>query len=746
LKDKSAFFKSAYFTFRDKLSLDNKSENLIHLIKNQEGFYEFEVNKFFYNINSPEEYLNVWQGDLLASTSQKSVGISDILNPQNQIAVNKNVGSMMSSLIAQQIIPAKENLNLEILSLPATWSADSLPITFINKNDGELKATKSNFIIKNGTDIYNSQNNKMAVRLLPDDFIQFIPSGDDKITTLRYRQNSQDYLAKNVWLNGKQQFFYPLKEKFLWSYHFSQLMKSTIDKQIANQNTVNQPKPIRTSIDATLTDAIYGLAENHFSKYESVLSRSIKQGDSTDSKRAFALVVMNQKGNVRALCDYKTGNFKKINPNKYQDYLAIWDDLYAIPNVNQERQLLGNRCLLRMDNGPASTFKPILYSAVTSQYNFGWENLAFGGVDDETLKSIAKTNGDDWTFERFGGKKVRFTVGNNNIDSHKNIYYLSQSTNTYNSLIIELGSFDKPQMNDIMRGFNTKQDATPYFKVGKSTDITQNFPLLKYDEQLYHITKFPKWNNYKSLISNGLYENFDFPVKENGLSKGVNIAPNFDDNFINTSKSSNKSWSMPEPSHFYLIDRNIDLANAISQPASGAYPINATPFKMAEMAGRLFSFNRNFQASVLDNSAKKVPYFNYDTSWKNENALAVFYSNNIFEGMFQTIQQGTGRGLLKDFTNNYQGKYYFYAKTGTISGNRAGGGLRDKHLMLIISKNAIHKKNLTAQQLRNNQFYVLYFSFFKESKGGDWSPDAQTTVATMIKTVIDSPSFQTDMN
>jgi hypothetical protein len=114
--------------------------------------------------------------------------------------------------------------------------------------------------------------------------------------------------------------------------------------------------------------------------------------------------------------------------------------------------------------------------------------------------------------------------------------------------------------------------------------------------------------------------------------------------------------------------------------------------------------------------------------------------------MFQTIQEGTATGLLKDFTNNYQGKYYFYAKTGTISGNRAGGGLRDKHLMLIISKNAIHQKNLTAQQLRKNQFYVLYFSFFKESKGGNWSPDAQKTVATMIKTVIDSPSFQTDMN
>lgn len=746
-KDKNTFFKSAYFAFRDKLSIDNKAENLIHVVKNQEGMYEFTVNKFFYNINSPEEYLNVWQGDLLALTSTKSWSISNVLNPTNQVIIKNDIGSITNNLIEKKIIPTNENLNLEMFSLPSSWSADSLPITFINSTVGEMKTTKSNFIIKNGSDVYDSKQNRMAVRLLPDDFIQFIPLGSDEITTLRYRQINQDFLSKNVWLNGKKRFFYPLKERFLWCYHFSQLMKSIIDKQIANGNTVNQNKPIKTSIDANLTYAISISAQKHFNKFEKQLIGNLKKGDSTDSKRAFALVVINQKGNIRTLCDYKTGISEKINPNRYESYRSLWDELYYTNNVNQERQILGNRCLLRMDNGPASTFKPILYSAVTSQYNFGWENLTFAKVDDETKKAIAKANGEDWAFEKFGGKKVRFTVGNNNLQNHNNVYYLSQSTNTYNSLIVELGSFDKSQISSIHKGFRNKQDIIPYFKAGASVDITQNFPLLNYAGQTYHITHFPKWENYESLISNGFWYNFKFPTKRTQLDSNGGIAQKFDDEFINNSKSSNKIWCMPESSHFFLVDREVDLTNAISQPASGAYPINTTPFKMAEMAGKLFSFNRNFQASIwAKNTSSEEPYFEFDKSWGSKNALSAFYSNNIFEGMFQTIQKGTASDLLKEFTKKYEGEYYFYAKTGTISGNRVGGGLRDKHLMLIISKNKLNNRSLTAQQLRNNQFYVLYFSFFKESVGGEWSKDAKKTIQTMIKSVIDSHSFQMDMS
>src|SRR5690606_21556822 len=97
---------------------------------------------------------------------------------------------------------------------------------------------------------------------------------------------------------------------------------------------------------------------------------------------------------------------------------------------------------------------------------------------------------------------------------------------------------------------------------------------------------------------------------------------------------------------------------------------------------------------------------------------------------------GTARNLVGAMLRKEFGEYHFYAKTGTISGNRLGGK-RDKHLMLIISKNQLHDRDLSEADLRSNKFYVLYFSLYKHAGlNGDWGWDGAEFLRDAVRVVM----------
>ncbi len=54
-------------------------------------------------------------------------------------------------------------------------------------------------------------------------------------------------------------------------------------------------------------------------------------------------------------------------------------------------------------------------------------------------------------------------------------------------------------------------------------------------------------------------------------------------------------------------------------------------------------------------------------------------------------------------------------------------------------------KNITTEQLKNNRFYVLYFSFYKQPSDNQWE-SAINGLQAMINKVIESSSFKNFMN
>ncbi len=726
----------AYNSYINLLAQNNSGEHLIHVRRNNDDIYEFAVNKLFFNVVSPDANRNAWQGNLVAQEKNEQFYFLDRESGQERILDTKNADANLKQTLAS-LTNSSQNNNIRLTSLPAGWSLDSLPVVILSQTRGMQKENLSTFVVKNGQDIFRSAATNYAIVVKPNDVIQFIAEDSRRPTTLQFMHQSQEYLAKNVWLNGHRQFFYPLGHKFLWSYHFANLVKSKFDKY--DKDAPEKHQNIALSIDPRLTEQVYDLAHDYF--------KNVTIGEQTDA-RAFNLVVLGSDGGIRALCDYKKGDKIRIDPNRMTNYREILNDLYLNVNTEQERLLFGNRCLLRMDNGPASTFKPILYGAITSQYNLGWQNLRFGGLPTVLQPDFLEPNGNDYRIRRFGGGRVKFTVGQDNLVPHDIDYYISKSTNTYNSMIAFLGSMNKAEIvqeQAYLNGTGSPQ----YLLRGRSDTASLNFPIFDFSGTEYRIGRLPSlgvYQNTQSLMGKGLWHNFNLAITHEQLKSREgeniqNIATDLDSVGFADSRSSNKLWSFPEASHLYMIDRN-NLQNAIVQVASGADPINVTPYKMAEMAASLYSFNKRFKGSVLASHQLQHQPFDTDISWAGADNVTQFHAQNLFAAMSNTVRSGTGESLIGGVASEF-GQYHFYAKTGTISGQRQGGK-RDKNLMLIISREPLHGQNLTVEAMKNNHFFVLYFSFYKQANSSEWGEVAEP-LRNMVRAVVNSNSFKSFM-
>ncbi|GHB88820.1 penicillin-binding transpeptidase domain-containing protein [Persicitalea jodogahamensis] len=724
------FERSAYDAFRDRYVQVNSPEQLVHLRKNEDGLYEFAVNGFFYNVNSPDVYQNSWRGHLTSASVHKSLSIGSLTSEARSVRLDTGrlVTDLSAFLANKNLLDKNENLNLRLSLVPAGWTRDSLPVLLLGRTQGEERKTRSGFLIKNGTEVISADQTRHALSLRANDVLHLQPMAPagkpSRLVSLKVAQKTGEYLAKNSWINGRPQHYYPLRERSLWTYYFTNLVKSSYDlrPELWNAN-------VQTTLDPILSRQIYDRMERYF------------QPSAANEKRGFSLVVLDSEGRIRALSDYKTDPKARLDPNRMNEYADLFEQLYLDPSSYNDRNLFGNRCLVRMPNGPASTFKPILYGAVTSQYDLGWPKLLFGGIGNYPRQSAGGT---DKLIRHFGGRKMRLTVGSDNLGEHDNLFYISHSTNTYNSMMVFLGSLTPTQMGQVARGLRDRSPSA-YLRPGAHpTQSELNFPLIKYDQHTYRLDQMPDWDQKASLLATGLSQNFRLPLSQEAerdpeAAKDRNLAPGLDDEKFNASGSSYKLWSFPEPSHLYLVDRKENTQNAIPQIAMGAYPITVTPLKMAEMAASLFSFNARYHASILADTPRPAGYFSVGKTWGQEARLLSFYSQNLFKAMNLAVESGTARFLQGIAAPGY----HLYAKTGTISGDRSGGAFRDKNLLLVISQKPLHDQPLNTKTMRDNKFYVLYFSFYSDaSSSGAWSDDAKRTARDLVNYIQESDDFK----
>ncbi len=707
-----SFYRSAYEYFRTRLIKNNSSENLIHIRQEADGTYIFGINGFYYTTYNPDEYIKGWKGNL--TTVYRKDNFS-LFNESGKV-----VFSTVDQVIPKdRIIPSSANNNVRISYLPASWTLTGEPVFLINKTLGQENINKSSFRIKDGGLQYTSNLSRYTFVVKPGDVIHLkSEESNSKDVTLMLTDKTQSYLAKNVWMNGKPKFFYPLEERFIWSYQFANFIKeATRDQKGQWQNDVG------VTLDVELMDNITRDLNLYYARRRSAR----EQGGS--------IAAIASDGSILALSDYSAGIPIHVNPNKMYKYHDFLEALYLKPDRKLERKLFGNQNLQLMHPGPGSTFKPLLYGAITSQFDLGWENLSFGGIGNYPFTVDNKRN---TVIRHFGGERRGFkmvTGGPSGL--HNGHAYLLHSTNSYNSMVLFLGSFDASALSGIFRNGR-------YLSRGLSTEPHRNFPILNYRGENYHIRTLPDhWSNPQAIFHQGLWLNFNLPLTFEQKSSSPDkldqyVAGGINDDYLLTSASSYKLWSQPNESFLYAVDRDKDLSNAIGNIAMGGFPIEVTPLKMAEMTARLFSMNAGLQASVLENREIKTKPFSFG-NWADEDALARFYVRNIYGPMFEVPRSGTIRGLSALSRELERRGIYMYAKTGTISD---GEGIADKTLTVVLSRGAVHEINryASARLLRENKFVVLYFNFTKE--GSSWSREGLNLLERTIRNTAESESFQ----
>lgn len=182
------------------------------------------------------------------------------------------------------------------------------------------------------------------------------------------------------------------------------------------------------------------------------------------------------------------------------------------------------------------------------------------------------------------------------------------------------------------------------------------------------------------------------------------------------------------------------MENAIRSTAIGAQKVwEVTPLKMAEMFGRLTSLNQDYTLTL---SAEKVKehgiqiYKSFSKGYKEARPLQL-------EGMNRVISsEGTAHRMTAilqveqeaDKAVRY-GKYYLYAKTGTINSNSRNH--TDRHrLGVVIADQDLSKTPI--DKLYKVKFYVVFFAFNRTGHFG--------TYATILKEIMESDTFKRYMN
>jgi hypothetical protein len=737
------FSRSLFRKLKEEQVNHNSPDKILHLRKPNGKFYRFAINNQFYQLRSPDVNETAWRGNVLAPNREETAQFNVRTgNKRESVELetekpNRNLMTHPGFAALQAIIP-----NANMTFIPGNWMADKQHLVILRTEKAVAGDLNYRFLIQNSKEMIDGNtSNGFSYSLLNHDAVRLINPKQANRDRYRidYARSNYDFWAKNVWLNGKQRFFYPAGEKCLWAYHFANLISQRHAYLKPAQKAKNLFQDVSISLDPNLTTSTYDDMKEHY-------KRNLFKEQRIENERAFNLVAMDGNGRVNLMADYKKTLRTRINPNKMERYQDLITQFYLEGNASEERRIFGNGCLQRMSPGVGSSFKPIVYDAVTSAYNFNWNQLVLSPPSADG--SVLSHEGKHKVLYKYAGKNVgqwTFIDGDKNFTTCTGRDYLAHSSNVYHSLILFLGSFEKEAFRD-----------KAFFKPVNQLASAERFPQMKYEGKAVGFAHWAKdFSTDRSLLANGLYRNYDLPlfykhVSDSARGRQSNLMLGYDDAFLGKTQSSHKLWSFPEYSIFSQVDRNKNKAiEGLRQSTVGGFPVQITPLKMAEMAGKLVSANPAYRATVQQNVLKSTKGALFvDESWGGEQAFLNFKSQTILASMHQmaATTDGTNWGMLAKKVQAYEPKgFYFYGKTGTINSPYVVNGKKEqvdnRLFMLVISKEKLHDRtDLTRDILHDNRFYVLYFAFHRSQ--GDKIGEL---VCANVDKIIESSAFKNYM-
>lgn len=609
-------------------------------------------------------------------------------------------------------------------------------------------------------------------------------------------KNTQHYLAHNIWLNGKRQLFYPLGKESMWSYHFANLVSGTFSKpelqqyrdssmhlsldydlhkevarlvnmEIQNRrtkfdaktkkilddfnsmDTLGQRNPnnsyiyfdvkdkkVKPTKTAKYSNNLYAAIDNinkRIEKYkdESLFPLSDALDDVLEGPFDFTAVAIDGNGYIRLMYDYSRK--RDVDPNNFSHLNKVISELYIQGTNQDERDVFGNKALMHIQAGPGSSFKPVAYTATTSQINLDWKNMnvtTIGMVDaqSETNTSTSKVSqytcygGVEIDPRRHGLKSLNIGGGAGSLFANN---YLIQSNNLYHSVVILLGIQDRGKVNDVLQDIS----------VNKPNKL--KFPVLSFGQS-------QKCFNPEVWFMDGMVQ-----IPDDGGIMGISLTKNFHIalnnleyrdtlhlNYFGQQKimkdlyensGSTQGWTFPERGSQNLQDRRIapSLRSGFNQMFLGAYPLEQSALEMATNAYRLASLNKACHVTSLMEDTISAPFepFEVDGGWQL-NAYVKFMAQQVWRQMglvpiYGTAGNSNRQTGLTEFANNIHtvsnGKYpygkpfYLYCKTGTLNLNETSAK-RAKHLLVIITDTKLETIE-TIEQLRQVKFYTLFLSY-----------------------------------
>ncbi len=610
--------------------------------------------------------------------------------------------------------------NLRIAQIPADWTKEKELLLIASTYKSNVDKTGSVSIENTAATRYAPYRQAfedISIRVLPNDKLTFYTKKGSQQGQYIYSQEPAQYLMKNIWLNGRQRFFYPLEDRFLWAYHYANAANNAIAKDTTGTRFYED---VQLSIDSELTNNAYKAIESRAKKEN--WKKPVKRG--RDRYRQYAVSAMDGEGRLRMIVDYKPQI--QLNPNDVGEINDYNRNFYLNRVAGDEREVYGNRNLLIMQPGPGSSIKPIMYSAVTSQ-------VPNSTLNWKALKNRGALEGMPNPITHYGGRSMggyQWTMSSTDLLSSNNINYLIRSSNIYHSLIMFLGSYDAATLKSNLTGGNN-----PILVGGVAPDIYPRIGYLADKTLTFNKDFWPRsisdqkgsyFGNTKSVLALGLANNYQLNT---WTGKNLDMYQDIDGETA-IFKNCNpylRNYSYPEQSHFYQEAREAGergpFTAALSQSTVGGSPIEVSPVKMLEMYGKMVTLNSKFKVH-LNEEGSVNNYASFETKGWGKEAYTNFTKENIFFALDKVVSSPGTETLGRGTAYYYMGKIakkrnktrdpqlHYYAKTGTI-GNKEEATkkkirkINDRLLAVVISKNDLTQ--LSGQQLASNPFYVVYF-------------------------------------
>lgn len=629
-----------------------------------------------------------------ARQSNDMVNVGNIKPIQINIAVNyydkklpeQNTnewrGSFVTRAYNQSDAIATQYGDVSTFSIPATWLESSLETVIVKETSMKYKT-----IVKSDADVA--------------------------------------YLARNVRVNGKSTFIYPLGKHFFWIRNFQEQIasqKQNTDIDLRDEHFNNN---IEMTISTTLTQNLYNRLSQSNLNQPSVM-------------------VANGDGEVIAMVSHDK-DFQ-LDPNDNRTISQIYDSLYmyALNGNKYERRAFANKNLIHLTAGPGSSQKPLLWTAVASAIDFPWKDLAITPYNGNI-----KTEGKKFLIDIFNTKEFKYKIfsvlksdergGTQPVDLAS---YMTYSSNVYNALMAYIGSFSDLMDIKNINNIDTSSNIFAYSPYSNYTAIPRqyfrdHFPILYNSEQTGKLFTLNKWPNHLTQSNSILEKNMHTMFFED-----KHCTKKYYSSTAGATLTNNKIYNTyAYAATSYLHNRenqDIDqfIEDGIRSTAIGAQAVwDVTPWKMTESYGRIVSLCPNYTLSVL--KRPKIDYNSYthlSKGYKDARPIQM-------KGMSQCVKIGTAKWLNLETTDTSTGEvkyrdYYIYAKTGTTNEDVTHEHHR---LGVIISNKSLVTTRIN--ELSTVKFYVVFFATDSRQHDGRWR-----VYADCLNEIINSKEFLTYMN